>query len=110
MLTKGLSFAPTHTLDLCGTLLDVNRLARKLTLNNHFLRDEDSSDTGGDLTSNQRDTIDHSGTSPNDREDGSCTITNKNITFAELCAVSNLRLLESEGEQHTIKVPPPIQG
>lgn len=36
MLAKGLSFAPTHNLDLYRTLLDVNRLAQNLTLRNHF--------------------------------------------------------------------------
>lgn len=36
LLSKGLSFAPTNISDVYGTLLDVNKLACRLTLKNHF--------------------------------------------------------------------------
>ncbi|OCT99728.1 hypothetical protein XELAEV_18005509mg [Xenopus laevis] len=36
VLSKGLSFAPTHHFSLFNTLLDVNKFVRKLTLRRHF--------------------------------------------------------------------------
>lgn len=35
--SRGLSFAPTNNFDVYRTLLDVNRLAKHLTLKSHFL-------------------------------------------------------------------------
>lgn len=44
LLSKGLSFSPTTKFDIFQTLLDVNRLARFITLKNYFANQDNRSE------------------------------------------------------------------
>lgn len=84
LLSRGLNFCPSRHFDLLGTLLDLNKFARSLTLRKHFFEfpfeGEDtsleSSETGESLPSPRR--------------------------FTEVCALEDLTDLASESN------PPPI--
>lgn len=43
LLSRGLSFAPATHFDLFGTILDVNRFTRNITIKKHFLHNCDDS-------------------------------------------------------------------
>lgn len=41
LLSKGLNFCPSNQFDLFGTILDVNKLARTLTLQKHYFTEHE---------------------------------------------------------------------
>lgn len=92
LLSKGLGFSPTNNLNVFGTILDVNRFARTLTLRNHFLNKGIDADTQGIVLSpclSDMEFIHPTAEQP------------ENLLFGELCNISVLRTRASESSAAT---------
>lgn len=87
LLAKGLTFSPTNDFNVFGTILDVNKFARTLTLRNHFFNKVKLNDNVSSLCTS------------NTVEPSQVTNQVSGFSFAELCSISSLRVLSSESRQ-----------